>query len=437
MAYLNETSPKEETGDGIYSNTTGTLMMNLKRSGLVDVDVLAQEMDSLRHKQIAAGIFSFDTFTCSGSDALTTVATELGEASRECSVWSTNLYLGLNRHPKVIESVVEAVRHFGTGCGTSAVSGGMNILHRKIENKISQWLGKEATMLFPTGYTANMGTLAALCAKDDHIIIDDESHASIRDGIKLSSARKWISFAHNSIEDLKRKLEFSKENCQGKVVVVVESAYSMSGDICPLAEIVKLKEHFDFLLFVDEAHSFGIYGDGGRGLCYREGVTDKVDFITSTFSKATASLGGFVAMSRRYSSYFQWSANAYAFQACFTPPDAAAVLASLEIIETNPDVISVLHQKKAYMRERLIKSGFDLRNSETPIIPIYINDTKKLLNICFELYKRGIFSVPVSYPMVPENDGRIRFIVNARHTYQQIDDTVDNLAQLAKKYDLF
>ncbi|AJY13047.1 aminotransferase class I/II-fold pyridoxal phosphate-dependent enzyme [Burkholderia dolosa] len=423
--------------DEIYKNTTGTLMMHLKRSGIRDVDIITEQMDALRQKQLREGIYSFDSFSCLGSDASSPIATSLNETPHDCSIWSTNLYLGLNRHPKVIEEVVGAVRRMGTGCGTSAISGGMNVLHRKIEAKLQHWLGKESVMLFPTGFTANMGALAALCQEDDHVLIDDESHASIRDGIRLSPARRWISFRHNSVEDLQRKLEISQRECKGKIVVIVESAYSMSGDICPLAEVVALKQRYDFLLFVDEAHSFGIYGDGGRGLCHQEGVTAQVDFIASTFSKATASIGGFVAMERRFASYFQWSANAYAFQACFTPADAAAVLAALEVIETEPGIARELHEKNRYMRSRLQRIGFDLRHSQTPIVPIYIPDTKKLLRICFDLYKNGVFSVPVAYPMVAENDGRIRFIVNVRHTREQIDHTVDLLGELASKHGLF
>ncbi|WP_334043416.1 aminotransferase class I/II-fold pyridoxal phosphate-dependent enzyme [Burkholderia ambifaria] len=423
--------------DDIYNNTTGTLMMNLKRSGIRDVDIIAEQMDSLRQTQLREGIYSFDSFSCLGSDASSPIATSLDEAPRDCSIWSINLYLGLNRHPKVIEQVVGAVRRMGTGCGTSAISGGMNVLHKEIEAKLQRWLGKESVMLFPTGFTANMGALAALCQEEDHVLIDDESHASIRDGIRLSPARRWISFQHNSVEDLQRKLEASQQECKGKVVVVVESAYSMSGDICPLAAVVALKQRYDFLLFVDEAHSFGIYGEGGRGLCHQEDVIAQVDFIASTFSKATASIGGFVAMERRFASYFQWSANVYAFQACFTPADAAAVLAALEVIETEPGIARELHEKNRYMRSRLQDVGFDLRDSQTPIVPIYIPDTGKLLKICFDLFKNGVFSVPVAYPMVAENDGRIRFIVNVRHSREQIDRTVDLLAELARKHGLF
>jgi len=429
--------PLDVSIDDIYANTTGTLLMRLRRNGVNDVEVIAEAMDALRRKQLEEGIFAFDSFTRAGSDASSPMsAGALEGPSRECVIWSINHYLGLNRHPYVVGKAAEAVRQFGTGCGTSAISGGMNLLHRQIETKLSEWLGKEGVMLFPTGFTANMGVLAALCQPEDHVLIDDESHASIRDGVRLSRAHKWISFQHNSIADIERKLEASSRECRGKIFVVVESAYSMSGDICPLRELVALKDRYEFLLAVDEAHSFGLYGESGRGLCYREGVAAEVDFILSTFSKATASIGGFVATASKYVSYFQWSSSAYAFQACFSPADAAAVLAAMEVMEREPEIISDLHEKNRYMRTLLLEAGFDLGASESPIIPVYIPVTKKLLKICFELFKGGVFSVPVAHPMVWEHEGRIRFIVNARHTYEQIDKTVGLLRRLAAQYDL-
>lgn len=422
--------------DQLYSDTTGTLLMKLKRDGVRDIEKMSFAMDELRQLQIQEGIFSFDCYTDKGSHTQSNLGLKTGEPLQECSIWSINHYLGLNRHPYVIEKSIQAVSEFGTGCGTSAISGGMNVLHKRIESKLREWLGYESVMLFPTGFTANMGLLAAICQNNDHVLIDDESHASIRDGIRLSPAKKWISFDHNSIEDIERKLIAARDDGKGKTIVVVESIYSMSGDICPLKNLVALKDNYEFLLVVDEAHSFGLYGDHGKGLCQQEGVLDQVDFLTSTFSKATASIGGFVAAKSRYVSYLQWSANAYAFQACFTPADAATILAAMEILEADTDVINKLHANNRYMRERLLAAGFDLGESQSPIIPVYIPDTKKLMRVCFELFKSGVFSVPIGYPMVKEREGRIRFIVNTNHTKIQMDHAVKLLGELAVKYEL-
>jgi len=420
----------------IYGDTTGTLLMKFKRDGERDIELISSAMEDLRQKQIAEGIFAFDCFTDRGSDTQSRLALQYGGETRDCSIWSVNHYLGLNRHPYVIQKASEALHEFGTGCGTSAISGGMNALHKRIENKLKQWLGAESIMLFPTGFTANMGLLAAICQSNDHVLIDDESHASIRDGIRLSPARKWVSFEHNSLDDLEHKLIAARDSGVGKTIVVVESAYSMSGDICPLRRLVALKEKYDFLLMVDEAHSFGLYGEHGAGLCQQEGVLEQVDFLTSTFSKATASIGGFVACKSRYVSYLQWSSNAFAFQACFSPADAGTILAAMEVLESDPSVPARLHDNNRYMRQQLLAIGFDLGTSESPIIPVYIPNTQKLMRVCFELFKGGVFSVPIGYPMVREHEGRIRFIVNTNHTRAQIDTTAKLLGELALKYDL-
>ncbi len=419
----------------IYTETTGTLLMKLKKEGRRDIETISSKMDELRQKQIQEGIFGFDNFTETGSNAFSDMGTDLSSDRRECIIWSINHYLNLNRHPYVIEKSIEATRQFGTGCGTSAISGGMNVLHKKIEDRLSSWYNK-GIMLFPTGFTANLGSLAAICQEGDHVLIDSESHASIRDGIKLSPTRRWIQFEHNSLEDIEAKLISSTKECEGKIIVVVESVYSMSGDICPLDKLAELKKKYDFLLFVDEAHSFGIYGEYGKGLSYHMGVLDDVDFLTSTFSKSTASIGGFVACDPKYVSYFQWGSNAFAFQACFSPADAGTILAALDILETEPSHVESLHKKNVYMRKKLIAAGFDLGSSLSPVIPVYISDTEKLLKVCFDLYKNGVFSVPISYPAVGVHEGRIRFIVNANHTHEHIDKTVDLLSKLAADYDL-
>lgn len=422
--------------ESIYKDTTGTLLMKLKKSGVTDLDQMSRAMDNLRRKQLDNGIYSFDNFTESGSDAFAKMSATLEDEKKGCTVWSVNHYLGLNRHPDVIEASINAIKEYGTGCGTSAISGGMNTLHKKIEEKLVRWTGKDGIMLFPTGFTANLGVIGAICQADDHVLIDGESHASIRDGVRISRTKRWIEFEHNSIVDIERNLRIATESGKGKIVVIVESAYSMSGDICPLKQLVKLKDTYDFLLVVDEAHSFGLYSDHGQGLCHQLGVLDKVDFLISTFSKATASIGGFVATEAKYVSYFQWGINVYAFQACFSPADAATILAAMEVLEREPEIIRNLHNKNGYMRTRLQAEGFDLGTSQSPIIPVYIPDTEKLLKTCFEAYKRGVFSVPIAHPMVRAHEGRIRFIVNARHTLEQIEETVNVLAELAAKYDL-
>lgn len=321
---------------------------------------------------------------------------------------------------------------YGTGSGTSALSGGMSTLHKLLEQKLQQLIGKESVLLFPTGFTTNLGCLSALPGKKDLIIFDRECHASIIDGVKLSG-KKWVTFKHNNLRDLEQKL--SKYSCEYQnIFVVVESAYSMSGDLAPLQGIVALKQKYKFLVYVDEAHTFGIYGKNGAGYCEHLGIVEEIDFIAATLSKATASIGGFVALKSKYVPLLHWRATTYTFQACLTPGDAAAILASLEEIENDPAIIESLHKNNQYMRRRLKSAGFDLGTSASPIIPIFISDVEKLQAFNKELYSRGIFSVSIFYPVVKPHEGRIRFVVSAAHTIEQIDTTVNILHELGLKY---
>ncbi len=386
------------------------------------------------NRQIEHGVYSNDRYTEFGSDVAGTIVSESSNSKNECILWCINHYLGLNRNENVIEKVCEAVKKFGTGCGTSAVSGGMSSLHKAVELKLKNLIGKESVMLFPTGYTANLGFLSAFPGKNDLILFNRESHASLIDGIKMSG-KKWIPFKHNNLEDLEAKFQKYSPDFEN-TFVVVESAYSMSGDLAPLKEIIELKQKYKFFLYVDEAHTFGIYGRNGSGYCSKLGIVDDVDFIAATLSKATASIGGFIATKSKYLPLLQWRANTYVFQACLTPPDAAAILASLEEIENNPEMIERLHQNNRYMRQKLTSMGFDLGTSQSPIIPIFMSDEDKMLSFNKELFARGIFSVTLFYPIVKPKEGRIRFILSASHTKEQIDKTVNILYELGIKYDL-
>ncbi|MDB5106303.1 MAG: 8-amino-7-oxononanoate synthase [Fibrobacteres bacterium] len=414
------------------SMAIGYVMKKLIQEGVTDFDKIADALQELKDLQNKEELFSYDRFTESGSDSKATVITQFSNQKKECILWCLNHYLGLNRNPNVIAKTKAVIEKFGTGCGTSAMSGGMSSLHKEIETRVKTMLGKERVILFPTGYSANLGALSAIPGKNDLILFDHESHASIIDGCRLSG-KQWLAFHHNDVENLEAKLK----RAQGKyenILVVVESAYSMSGDLCPIKEIVALKKKYPFYLYVDEAHTFGFYGENGRGYCQENGVAEDVDFIMSTLSKSTASIGGFIATKEKYCTLLQCYAGSYLFQACISPGDAAAVLASLDEIETNPGLIRDLHAKSAYFRKNLLESGFDLGRSQSPIVPIYVPELKSLYAFGREIFDNGIFSVSVAYPAVKLTEGRLRFIVNTSHTYQQIDRTLEVLKKVGSKY---
>ncbi|MEA5570452.1 aminotransferase class I/II-fold pyridoxal phosphate-dependent enzyme [Calothrix sp. UHCC 0171] len=409
-------------------------MKLLESQGITDIEELSNKLYEHYQQQVNLGLYSNGRYTESGSGVKATVISTHGDKNEECILWCMNHYLGLNRNQNVIDKVCQAVQKYGTGSGTSALSGGMSTLHKQVEQKLQKLIGKESVLLFPTGFTTNIGCLSALPGKKDLLIFDRECHASIIDGVKLSG-RKWVTFKHNNVADLEQKLNKYKNEYEN-IFVIVESAYSMSGDLAPLLEIVQLKQKYKFLIYVDEAHTFGIYGKNGAGYCSHLGIVEEVDFIAATLSKATASIGGFVAIKSKYIPLLHWRASTYTFQACLTPADAAAILASLEEIEANPQLIESLHENNHYMRNRLQDLGFDLGTSVSPIIPIFIPDTDTLLAFNKELYARGIFSVSIFYPVVKPHEGRIRFILSAVHTKEQIDITVNALHELGLKYSL-
>lgn len=416
------------------STSIGLLKRQLKSEGISSFEDIAAAIYQHKQLQVEAGLYSYDKFTLEGSKGETQLVCPSTGTLHHCIVWCINHYTGLNRNQKIIDQVCEAVQKFGTGSGTSALSGGMSSLHKEAERRLASLVGKESALLFPTGYSTNLGVISALPGTNDFLLFDREAHASIIDGIKLSG-KKFASFKHNSVADLEKKLQKYRHQYEN-VIVIVESAYSMSGDLAPLKEIVQLKQKYNFHLYVDEAHTFGFYGHQGAGYCQQLGVTEEVDFIMSTLSKSTASIGGFIACKSKYIPLLQWSANSYLFQACLTPGDAAAILASLDELAANPELIAQIHQKNSYMREKLTGMGFDLGHSQSPIIPIFIPEPETLQAFNRDLLSEGIYSVAVIYPVVKPSEGRIRFILNASHTYENIDRTLYVLEKLGKKYRL-
>ncbi|MGB2217366.1 MAG: aminotransferase class I/II-fold pyridoxal phosphate-dependent enzyme, partial [Porticoccaceae bacterium] len=274
----------------------------------------------------------------------------------------------------------------------------------------------------------------ALCkGSETLIIIDRDSHASIIDGCRASQS-KYIPFKHNSVQDLEQKLKrYSTKYVN--LLVVIESAYSMEGDIAPLEEIVSLKKKYNFLLYVDEAHTFGFYGQNGSGLCNQLRVAGDVDFIMTTLSKSTASIGGIVAMSKEFASYIRISTS-YTFQAAIPAADVAVADACLDLISTQPELIESLWKKTHYFRKTLVKLGFDIGKSESPIVPVYIRNTNILKKMEHELYAKGIFTVSLQYPAVKASEVRFRFIVNNSHTLRDIDHLIAVLYNLGVKYKL-
>ncbi|CAM4207589.1 amino acid adenylation domain-containing protein [Pseudoalteromonas byunsanensis] len=357
-----------------------------------------------------------------GSGTRGTVADAYHNDAREAIIWTTNLYLGLNRDPAVVAAAREAVSEFGTGMGTSAAASGLTDLHLAFEQQFATLVGKPAACLFPTGYTANVGAVAGLLGENDVVVIDQLCHASIVDGARLCGA-KVRTFKHNDVDDLACVLE-SESSPYRTVLVIIEGVYSMGEGAAPVAEIVRTAKCYQALVLVDEAHSFGFYGERGAGICAAQGVSDEVDFIMTTLSKSLGSLGGVVATSTEYVDLLKASARAYIFQASVSPADIAAALAALQRLSQDKSLRERLWDTARYMRAQFSAAGFELGSGDGPIVTPHFGDKDRLFAIVQRLYEKGVQASAVTYPIVESGRGRLRFICSAAHTKEDVDTTL-------------
>ncbi|WP_052752896.1 amino acid adenylation domain-containing protein [Kordia zhangzhouensis] len=353
---------------------------------------------------------------------------------QDAIIWTTNLYLGLNRDSQVMKEASKALQAFGTGMGTSAAASGMTDHHLEFEKEFAALVGKPSACLFPTGYTANVGAVAGLLGANDVVIIDQLCHASIVDGARLCGATVR-TFKHNSAENLEAVLQ-SEVSPYKSILVVLEGVYSMGEGAAPVATIVQTAKKYGALVLVDEAHSFGFYGKNGAGICAAQGVTEEVDFIMTTLSKALGSLGGVVAASQEHVNFLKSSSRAYIFQASISPADMAAALTALRRIRTDQGLRDRLWETTRYMRKQFEKAGYDLGTGDGPIVTPHFSDKDKLYAIVQGMYKRGVQTSAVTYPIVENGKGRLRFICSAAHTKEDVDTTLKALQEAEKEVDM-
>ncbi len=368
-----------------------------------------------------------------GSATRGTVADAYNDESQDAIIWTTNLYLGLNRDREVIAQARDALERYGTGMGTSAAASGMTDQHLAFEREFAELVGKPAACLFPTGYTANVGAVAGLLGRHDVVVIDQLCHASIVDGARLCGATVR-SFRHNDAADLDAVLA-SECSPYRTTLVVLEGVYSMGEGAAPVAEIVRMAKRHGALVLVDEAHSFGFYGPRGAGICAAQGVTAEVDFIMTTLSKALGSLGGVVAAREEHVDLLKSSARAYIFQASISPADTAAALTALRRIRSDDALRERLWDTTRYMRQRFVDAGYDLGTGDGPIVTPHFADKDKLYALVQALYRRGIQTSAVTYPIVEPGRGRLRLICSAAHTREDVDRTVDALVEAEREVD--
>ncbi len=353
---------------------------------------------------------------------------------REVLMFGSNSYLGLTNHPRIKEASKKAIDKYGSGCAGSRFLNGTLDIHLELERRLAQYVGKESAVIFSTGFQVNLGVLSCITNRNDYLILDEYNHASIIDGSRLSFSRT-IKYAHNDMNDLRAKLSLLPEDAAK--IIAVDGIFSMEGDIVKLPEIVALAEEFGANIFVDDAHSLGVIGLNGAGTASHFNLTDDVDLIMGTFSKSLASLGGFIAADEDTVEYIKHRARSLLFSASMTPASVASVLAALDIIEEEPQIIDRLWDNTNHAKKLLLDAGFDLGNTESPILPIYIRDNEKTFMVTKVLQEDGVFVNPVVSPGVPSDSSLIRFSLMANHTFDQIEEAVEKLVKAFKQVEVF
>lgn len=350
---------------------------------------------------------------------------------RKVLMFGSNCYTGLVNHPKVKEAAIEAIKKYGTGCAGSPFLNGTLDIHKELEARLAAYVGKEDAMIYSTGFEVNLGVVSTLTGREDYILFDEQDHASIIDGRRLSFSQA-LKYKHNDMESLEAQL---KKCDPDKVkLIVTDGVFSMEGDVCNLPEIVRLAKQYDATVMVDEAHGIGVFGKGGRGVCDHFGLTDDVDLIMGTFSKSFASLGGFIATDKEITNYLRHHSRSYIFTASITPASTAAVMAALDIMESEPEIQDHLWELTNFALDGFREMGCEIGNTSTPIIPLFVRDNNKTFAITHDLLEDGIFVNPVVSPAVAPHDTLIRFSLMSTHTKEQVETALEKIQKVFKKY---
>ena len=378
-------------------------------------------------KAKAAGIYPYFRKIESEQD------TEVVINGQKVLMFGSNSYMGLTNHPKVKEAAIEATKKYGTGLAGSPFLNGTLDIHKELEQKLAAYVGKEDAMLYSTGFGVNLGVVSTLTGRNDTIILDEQDHASIIEGRRLSFS-KSLRYKHNDMASLEEQLKKCSPN--NVKLIVTDGVFSMEGDVANLPEIVRLAKQYNASVMVDEAHGIGVFGRNGRGTCDHFGVTDDVDLIMGTFSKSFASLGGFIACDKTITNYLRHHSRSYIFTASITPASTAAVSAALDIMMSEPERMDHLWEITNYALEGFRNMGCEIGNTSTPIIPLYIRDNNLTFMITKDLSDEGVFVNPVVSPAVAPHDTLIRFSLMATHTKEQVTIGLEKIQKVFRKYNL-
>ena len=359
--------------------------------------------------------------------------TEVNMGGHDVLMFGSNAYTGLPGDQRIIDAGIEALQQYGSGCAGSRFLNGTLDIHVKLEKELAEYIGKDESLCFSTGFTVNSGVIPSLLTREDYIICDDRDHASIVDGRRLSFA-KALKYKHNDMEDLERQLQ--KCTPESVKLIVVDGVFSMEGDLANLPEIVRLKHKYNAVLMVDEAHGLGVFGREGRGVCDHFGLTDQVDLIMGTFSKSLASIGGFIAANKTIINWLRHNARTYIFSASATPASTACAREALRIIKQEPERIQALWDVTNYALKRFREEGFEIGATESPIIPLYVRDVQKTFVVTKRAFDEGVFINPVIPPACAPQDTLVRFALMATHTHEQVDRGIAALTKVFRELDI-
>ena len=359
--------------------------------------------------------------------------TEVIMEGRKVLMFGSNAYTGLTGDQRVIDAGIAALQKYGSGCAGSRFLNGTLDIHVQLERELAPFVGKEEALCFATGFTVNSGVISQIVDRNDYIICDDRDHASIVDGRRLSFATQ-LKYKHNDMEDLEKQLQ----KCEPDRVklIVVDGVFSMEGDLCNLPAIIALKKKYNATVMVDEGHGLGVFGRQGRGVCDHFGLTQDVDLIMGTFSKSLASIGGFIAADSSIINVLRHTVRTYIFSASCTPAATACAREALHIIQQEPERLQALWDVTRYALKRFREEGFEIGDTESPIIPLYVRDTDKTFQAVAEAFNEGVFINPVIPPACAPQDTLVRYALMATHTKEQVDESVKRLKKVFQRLEI-
>ena len=378
-------------------------------------------------KAKAAGVYPYFRAISSEQDP------EVIINGKKVLMFGSNCYSGLVNDPRIKEAAIEATKKYGTGCAGSPFLNGTLDLHKQLEARLAEYIGKEDVMVYSTGFGVNLGVVSCLTGREDYILWDEQDHASIIEGRRLSVSQQ-LKNKHNDMASLEKQLQ----RCEPDKVklIVTDGVFSMEGDVANIPEIVRLAKQYNASVMVDEAHSIGVFGQGGRGTVTHFGLTDDVDLIMGTFSKSFASLGGFIATDKEITNFLRHHSRSYIFTASITPASTAAALKAIDIMIEEPWRQEHLWEITNYALEGFRNMGCEIGNTSTPIIPLFIRDNFKTFAITRDLLNEGIFVNPVVSPAVAPQDTLIRFSLMATHTKEQVTTALEKIQKVFRQYQL-